>query len=80
MFYVNVCIIHRELEEEIGEMDETTSETEMEVCEGSEADQDQNPLDTSILLERILSVHVIKKKIFDFLSPQDVKNGVLVSR
>ena len=70
----------RELEEEIKEMDETPSDTEMEVCEGSEADQDQNPLDTSILLERILSVHVIKKKIFDFLSPQDVKNGVLVSR
>ena len=55
-------------------MEETLNLNSMDI------EQDINQEDYSSLLERILSVHVIKSKIFGFLSPQDIKNAVLVSR
>ena len=57
-------------------MEQSSSQNNMDI------DSEQDPLqeDYSLLLERILSVHVIKSKIFGYLSPKDIKNTVLVSR
>ena len=57
-------------------MEETSSQNNMDI----DSEQDSSQEDYSSLLERILSVHVIKSKIFGFLSPKDIKNTVLVSR
>ena len=55
---------------------------EVDMSEGGEevAPSSQNLENFSHLLERVLSVHVIKSKIFSYLSGDDVKNTVLVSR
>lgn len=45
-----------------------------------DSEQDLSQEDFSSLLERILSVHVIKSQIFGYLSSKDIKNTVLVSR
>ena len=45
-----------------------------------DSEQDLSQEDFSSLLERILSVHVIKSQIFGYLSSKDIKNAVLVSR
>ena len=45
-----------------------------------DSEQDLSQEDFSSLLERILSVHVIKSQIFAYLSSKDIKNTVLVSR
>lgn len=57
-------------------MEQSSSQNNMDI------DSEQDPLqeDYSLLLERILSVHVIKSQVFGYLSPEDIKNTVLVSR
>ena len=62
--------------EVLNEMEETLSQNNMDT--DSELDFSQE--DYSSLLERILSVHVIKSQIFGYLSSKDIKNAVLVSR
>ena len=57
-------------------MEETSSQNNMDI----DSEQDSSQEDYSSLLERILSVHVIKSQIFAYLSPKDIKNAVLVSR
>ena len=58
------------------EVMESLSEHNMDI----DSEHDFGQEDYSSLLERILSVHVIKSKIFGYLSPKDIKNTVLVSR
>ena len=58
------------------EVMESLSEHNMDI----DSEHDLGQEDYSSLLERILSVHVIKSKIFGYLSPKDIKNTVLVSR
>ena len=57
-------------------MEQSLSQNNMEI----DSEQDSSQEDFSLLLERLLSVHVIKSQIFSYLSPQDIKNTVLVSR
>ena len=57
-------------------MEETLSQNNMDI----DSEQNLNQEDFSSLLERILSVHVIKSKLFGYLSAKDIKNTVLVSR
>ena len=59
-------------------MEDTFSQSNMDI--DSEQDFSQEEEDYSSLLERILSVHVIKSKLFGYLSAKDIKNTVLVSR
>ena len=59
-------------------MEDTFSQNNMDI--DSEQDFSQEEEDYSSLLERILSVHVIKSKLFGYLSAKDIKNTVLVSR
>ena len=68
------------------ETNETLSEDAMDVSEegseedGSDVRSNETEQNFASLLERILSVHVIKTKITSYLSPVDFKNSILVCR
>jgi len=62
-------------------VDDCHEDMDLDMSEDFETPSSQNTTeDYSQLLEGVLSVHVIKSKIFSFLSPHDIKNTVLVSR
>lgn len=61
--------------------DDSQEVMDVDMSEDLEAPSSQSTTeDYSQLLEGVLSVHVIKSKIFSLLSPHDIKNTVLVSR
>ena len=68
------------------DMAETLRHEDMDVSEGNDEGSvegsslsNSNDNQTSIMV-RLLGVHVIKTLIFSYLSPQDIKNTVLVCR